>query len=152
MSYRVKMVLPVIGMVLLICGAGFAVMGGSREIKQPLPQSLDNLAAIKLVEIKEAGGQTILSGSFTMVTKKNRDIEGEAALAATGVDLDAAGKAEVEVSKKRDGSLGKEFEVEVRNLAPNASFNLFVDGQQVAVFMTDQRGALELELTNGPSR
>lgn len=152
MSYRVKMILPVIGMVLLVCGAVFAVMSDSREIKQPLPQSLDNLAAIKLVEIKEAGGQTILSGSLTMVTKKNRDIEGKATLGATGVDADAAGKAEVEVSTKRDGSVGKEFEVEVRNLAPNANFNLFVDRQQVAEFTTDQRGAVELEMTNSPSR
>ena len=152
MSYRVKMILPVIGMILLVCGAVFAVMGESREIKQPLPQSLDNLTAIKLVEIKDAGGQTILSGSFTMVTKKNRDIEGKATLTATGVDADAAGKAEVEVSTKKDGSVGKELEVEVRNLAPNANFNLFVDGQQVAVFTTDPRGAVELEMTNIPSR
>lgn len=151
MSYRMKMVLPVIGMFLLGCVVVLAVRKESREIKQPLPQSLDDLAAVRLIEVKDAGGQTVLSGSFTVVTKKTGEIEGEAMLAATGVDADATGKAEVEVSTKRDGSVGKELEVEVRNLAPGANFNLFVDGQQVTVFMTDPHGVAELELTNRPT-
>lgn len=152
MSYRVKMVLPVVGMFLLVCAVSMAVMGESREIKQPLPQALDDLAATKLVEIKDASGRAVLSGSFTMVTKKNRDVEGDATLAATGVDADAAGMAEVEVSTKKDGSVAKELEVEVRNLTPATNFNLFIDGRQVAHFATDPRGAAELEMRNSPSR
>ena len=150
MSYRLKMILPVVGMFLLGCVVVAAVSDDS-EIKQPLPQSLDNLAAVKLIEIRDAGGQTVLGGSFTIETKRNRDIEGAATLAPTGVDADAAGKAEIEVSAKRGGRVEKELEIEVRNLAPGASFNLFVDGQQVAGFATNPRGAAELELTNEPA-
>ena len=150
MSYRLKMILPLVGMFFL----GYVVVvavGEESEIKQPLPSSLDDLAAVKLIEIKDAGGQTVLGGSFTIVTKRNRNVEGEATLAPTGVDADAAGKAEVEVSAKKGGRVEKELEVEVRNLAPGANFSLFIDGQQVAGFTTNPRGAAELELSNEPA-
>jgi hypothetical protein len=150
MSYRVKMLLPVVGMFLLGCVVVAAVAGEGGEIKQPLPASLDDLAAVRLVEVRDAAGQIVLGGSFTMATKKNGDVEGEATLAATGVDADAVGKAEVEVSTK-NGNLDKELEIEVTKLAPGTTFNLFVDGQQAAVFTTDQQGAAELEMTNRPS-
>jgi hypothetical protein len=150
MSYRVKMMLPVVGMFLLGCVVVAAVTGEGGEIKQPLPASLDDLAAVRLVEIKDAGGQVVLGGSFTMATKANGDIEGEATLAATGAHADAAGKAEVEVST-RNGDVEKELEVEVSKLAPGTTFNLFIDGQQAAVITTNPRGHAELEMTNRPS-
>lgn len=145
------MILPVVVMFLAFGYAVLAIVrGGANEIKQPLLPSLDDLAAVRLVEVKNAGGQIVLSGSFTMTTKNNLDIEGEATLAATSVDADAAGKAEVEVSK-RNGNVEKELEVEVRKLAPGETFNLFIDGQQTAVIKTNQRGVAELEMTNRPS-
>ena len=150
MSYRMRMLLPVVGMFLVGCAVVAAVRGEGREIKQPLPPSLDELAAVRLVEVKDAAGQTVLSGSFTMTTKKNGDLEGEAKLAVTGVDADAAGKAEVEISTE-GGRAEKELEVEIRNLAPGATFNLFVDGQQAAALTTDARGAAELEMSNRPA-
>ena len=150
MSYRVKMILPVIGMFLLGCAVMAAVRGEGGEIKQPLPASLDDLAAVRLVEIKDAGGQVVLGGSFTTATKTNGDVEGEATLAATGVDTDAVGKAEVEVST-RNGNVDKELEVEVSKLVPGTAFNLFIDGRQAAVITTDHRGSAELEMTNRPS-
>ena len=150
MSYRLKMILPVVGMFLLGC-AVVAAVGEDSEIKQPLPPSLDDLAAVKLIEIRDAGGQVVLAGSFTMTTKPNRNVDGEATLAPAGVDQDAAGKAEVEVSTKKDGSVEKELEVEVRNLAPGASFDVFVDGQRAASFTTNPRGSAELEMSNEPA-
>jgi hypothetical protein len=70
MSYRVKMLLPVVGTFLLGCAVVAAVRGESREIKQPLPPSLDDLAAVRLVEVRDAAGQIVLGGSFKMATKK----------------------------------------------------------------------------------
>jgi hypothetical protein len=144
------MILPVVGMFLLGCVVVAAVRDKGREIKQPLPPSLDDLAAVRLVEVRNAAGQVVLGGSFTTATKKNGDVEGEARLASTGVDADAAGKAEVEVST-RNGNVDKELEVEVRKLAPATTFDLFIDGKQAASIITDQRGAAELEMTNRPS-
>lgn len=151
MSYRLKMILPVVGMFLLGCAVVAAVRNEGGELKQPLPQSLDDLASVKQIEIRDAGGQVVLQGSFAMTTKPNRDVEGEATLAATNADADAAGKAEVEVSTKKGGRVEKELEVEVHNLAPGASFDVFVDGQQAANFTTGPRGAAELELSNEPA-
>ena len=150
MSYRLKMMLPVVGMFLLGCVVVAAVTGEGREIKQPLPQSLDDLTAVRLVEVRDAAGQSVLGGSFTMTTKRNGDVEAEAALTATGADADAAGKAEVEVST-RNGNVEKELEVEVNRLAPGATFNVFIDGRQAAVITTNPRGHAELEMTNRPT-
>ena len=151
MSYRLKMILPVVGMFLLGCAVVAAVRNEGGELKQPLPPSLDDLAAVKQIEVRDAGGQVVLNGSFTMTTKPNRNVEGKATLAPTGADADAAGKAEVEVSTKKDGRVEKELEVEVGKLAPGASFSVFVDGRQAATFTTNPRGAAELELSNDPA-
>ncbi len=151
MSYRLKMLLPIVGMFLLGCAVVAAVRNEGGELKQPLPQSLDDLASIKQIEIRDAGSQVVLGGSFTTTTGPNRNVEGEAALAPTGADADAAGKAEFEVSTKRGGRVEKELEVEVRNIAPGASFSVFIDGRQAAAFTTNPRGAAELELSNEPA-
>jgi hypothetical protein len=146
------MVLPIVVMFLAFGYAVLAIVrGGAVEIKQPLPPSLDNLAAVKVVEIRDGGGRVILGGNFTITTKQNGEVEGVAPLAASGVDSDAAGKAEIEISNKKNGVVEKEFEIEVRNLAAQTPYLLFIDGQQAASFTTDPRGEVELEMTNGAS-
>jgi hypothetical protein len=153
MSYRVKMVLPLVGM-LLLCGyAAFAVIRSSKvqEVKQPLPSSVGDLAAAQLVEIKDAAGQIVLSGSFVVENKQDGDVEGKALLTGTGSNAEAKGEAEFEVSTKRNGETEKELEITVSKLAPGTSFNMFMDGQEVATFTTDREGAAELEMTNRPS-
>jgi hypothetical protein len=152
MEYRLKMMLPVVGMFLLFGAVTLVIVGNqNNEMKQPLPASLDNLATTRLVEIRDAGGQVVLSGSFTITTKDNGDIDGEATLTATAVGSNAEGKAEIEVSTEK-GTEEKELEVEVYKLTPRASFNLFVDGQQITAFSTNQRGDAELEITNQPQK
>jgi hypothetical protein len=153
MSYRWKMILPVVGMFLLFGYVALAVVRSrTDEIKQPLPPFLHDLAAVRLVEIRDASGQVVLSGNFTTTTGKDGDLEGEAPLTATGVDADAVGKAEVEVSTVKYGAVDKELEVAVRDLTPGTTFNLFVDGQQATSFTADHRGAAELEMSNRPSK
>lgn len=155
MSYRGKRILPLVGM-LLLCGyAAFAVIRSGnkvQEVKQPLPSSVGDLAAVKLVEIKDAAGQVVLSGSFVVENKQDGDVEGRALLAGTGVIAAAKGEAEFEISTNRNGSTEKELEVSVRKLSPGASFSLFVDGQQVAAFYTNGRGAAELEMKDAPAK
>jgi hypothetical protein len=147
------MILPVVVMCLTLGYATLAIVrGDAREIKQPLPPSLDNLAEVKLAEIRDVENRVILGGNFTLTTKKNGELDGAALLGATGVDTDAAGEAEIEISNKKNGSVEKELEVEVRRLAANTSYQLFIDGQQAASFKTDLRGAAELELTQDSSR
>jgi hypothetical protein len=149
------MVLPLVGL-LLLCGyAAFAVIRGAskaQEIKQPLPSSVGDLAAAKSVEIKDAAGHVVLSGAFVAEREQDGDVEGKALLTGTGNNAAAKGEAEFEVSTNKTGGTERELEVSVRQLAPGTSFSLFVDGQQVATFSTDQRGAAELEMKDAPTK
>lgn len=155
MSYRLKRILPVMGM-LLLCGyVTFAVIRTGnkvQEVKQPLPSSLSDLAAAKLVEIKDATGQIVLSGNFVLENRQDGDVEGRALLTGTGIHAESKGEAELEVSTLRNGGTEKELEVSVRKLAPATLFGIFVDGQQVATLTTNQRGAAELEMRAAPNK
>ena len=155
MSYKAKRVLPIIGM-LLLCGyAAFAVIRHSnkvQEVKHPLPSSIGDLAAAKLVEVRDAAGQVVLSGTFVVENKPDGDVEGKAILTGTGLNAGAKGEAEFEVSTDSRGMMEKELELSVHKLAAGTSFSMFVDGQQVVTFTTNQRGAAELEMKDAPAR
>ena len=155
MNYRVKRIIPVVGM-LLLCGyATLAVIrSGNKveEVKQPLPSSIGDLAAAKLVEMKDAAGQIVLSGNFVVENKQDGHVEGKALLTGTESNPAAQGKAEFEISTNKNGGTEKELEVSVRKLAPGTSFSLFLDGQQIATFSTNQRGAAELEMKDVSSK
>lgn len=155
MSYRVKRILPLVGM-LLLCGyATFAVIrSGKRmqEVKQPLPSSVGDLARAKLVEIKDAAGQIVLSGSLVVENKPDGDVEGIALLRGTGINATARGEAEFEVSTNKTGGTERELEVSVSKLAPATTYSMVIDGQQVATFSTNQRGAAKLEMKDAPTK
>jgi hypothetical protein len=152
MSYRVKSILPVAGMFLLTSVLiGMVVFGAGHKITEQLPSSLENLERSKLVEVKDENGNVILSGSFTVSTEADGDIEGVATLTAVGVDTTPRGSAELEVSKKQDGTVTKEFEIEVRKLKPATTFKVLVDGQLVSTIRTNARGTAEVELSNRPT-
>jgi hypothetical protein len=149
MSYKVKRILPLIGL-LLLCGyAAFAVIRTGKqaqEVKYPLPSSVGDLAAAKLVEIKDTSGQIVLSGTFVVENKQDGDVEGNALLTGIGVNAVAKGEAEFEVSRNINGTTERELEISVNKLTPGTSFSMFVDGRQVATFTTNLRGAAELEM------
>jgi hypothetical protein len=155
MNYRVKRILPLVGL-LLLCGyAAFAVIRSGnkvQKVKHDLPSSVGDLASAKLIEIKDATGQLILSGNFIAENKQGGDIEGKALLTGTGVNATAKGEAEFEVSRNRHGSTEAELEVSVRKLTPSTSFGLFIDGRQVAIFSTNLRGAAELEMKDATTK
>jgi hypothetical protein len=141
---------------LLLCGyAAFAVIRSSnkvQEVKQPLPSSIVDLAAAKLVEIKDPTGQIVLSGNFAPENKQGGAVEGKALLTGSGSNATARGEAEFEVSTTGNGGTEKELEISVSKLAPGTSFSLFIDGRQVATFSTNQRGAAELEMKDAPTK
>lgn len=149
MSSRTKALIPVVGMLFLFGFTGVAVTRQAREVKQTLPQSAGELTAAKLIEIKDAGGETVLSGAPTFATGRHGDVEGEAKLAGAG---GASGKAEFEVSAQRNGGRRQEIEVEARGLVSGASYTLHVDGRHAGAFTANGRGEAELELSSVPGR
>ena len=107
---------------MLLCGyAAFAVIRGAskvQDIKQPLPSSVGDLAAAKLVWIKDAAGHLVLSGAFVAKREQNGDVQGKALLTGAGNNAAAKGEAEFEVSTNKTGGTESELEVSVRQLAP----------------------------------
>lgn len=152
MSYKTKILIPILG-ILLVIGYAVAkvVTTDADEIKQALPANL-NLAEIKRVEVKDGGGQTVLSGDFGAAVTKGNEVERLAVLAGTGVDADAKGEAETEVSTQTNGVVEMEFELTVERLAAGATYKLIVDEQEIASFTTNHQGEAELELSNDTSK
>ena len=97
-----------------------------------------------VAEVKDAQGQVVLRGSFVLNEEPDDDVERKATLAPTGVDADASGEAEVEVT--RDGNPRRqEVEFSMKNLAPGASYTLVIDGKVFATIAADSRGSASHE-------
>ena len=94
--------------------------------------------------MRDAQGRIILSGPFQLVEEEDDDVERKAALAPTGVDADAAGKAEVEFSKAAPAN--QEVEFSIRNVSPKAAFTFVIDGVDVATVTADSRARAKVEL------
>jgi len=101
-------------------------------------------------EVRDGQGQVVLSGQFNPVDEDDEDIERKAALQPTGLDPDASGEAEVEVSKARPAN--QEIEFSVRHVEPGTAFTFVIDGQEVATAAADQRGRVDVELDVSASR
>lgn len=153
MSYRTKMLIPVVGMIIVLSYAAIKVMTSQAdEIERSLPPSITNLADAATIEIKTESGEVALSGNFTASSSKPDEVERKAVLTGAGAYANASGKAEIEISKMKNGAVGQELEIEVSRLAAGTTFSLFVDGQEVGTFTTDAKGGAEIEFSNSPGR
>ena len=97
-----------------------------------------------IAEVRDAQGQVILQGQFAQVEEEDEDLERKAVLQPTGVDPDATGEAEVEVSKAAPAS--QEIEFSLRNVAGGATFALVIDGREVGSVTSNDRGEADVEL------
>jgi hypothetical protein len=132
----------------LLSAVGLARLDGSDEAGT-LPAALGDLSRASAVEVKDAEGRVVLSGTFGAEQKDDDGArERKAALAATSGP--AKGEAEIEVTA--DATPRVELEIEVENLAASQTFTVYVDGQQAATLTTDARGKAEVELSSGGAR
>jgi hypothetical protein len=151
MSYKAKKLFSVVGMMLIFAFAAINVLSSDvHEVKQALPGSIGNLSEVKTIEVKDASGQLILSGTFSNAVQERKELERQAVLAATNVIPAATGVAEIEISTDNASFTEQELELSVKHLSAGTKFHLFVDGQEVAVFITNHQGKAELEFTNKP--
>jgi hypothetical protein len=137
-----RQLIPVLGMIGVLAVAAAQV---SRLSAQGLPAGMD-LTAAATVELRDGQGQTVLRGQFADAQDDDGDRERHAAPVAAGGDTDAAGAAEVEVSRLQNGAMEQEIEVTVRNLAPNTQLTIAIDGVDVGVLTTDSRGRGDFEV------
>ena len=110
-----------------------------------LPADVADLSNASTVEIKDNVGAVVLRGHFVEVPEDDDDLERKATLARSGTAAKATGQAEVEVSKANN-RLDQEVEVSVSNLAPGATYAVFIDSKQLGTFQTNKNGKGELEL------
>lgn len=147
MSFKIKTLIPMVGMLFLFGVAAIAVTRHARQLQHALPKSIGDLTKVKLIEIRDASGQQILRGAPEFTSEPDGDIAGFVVLEGLGT-TEAVGQAELEVSDEQKGVREQELEIEIKNLTPNATFSLYVDDKQVATFKSNSRGLAELELKN----
>lgn len=100
-----------------------------------------------LAEVKNAQGAVVLSGKFVPVVEDDEDLERKATLAPAGPDADAAGTAEVEVSKDKPAE--QEVEFAIRNVDPGVKFTFLIDGKEIGSAVADKKGRAEVDLNVG---
>ena len=137
--------IPAIGLAAIVAMSGYHV---AQLAAQGLPAGAD-LSNAATVELRDAQGAAVLRGQFAAVESTDGEQERHAALGPAGADTDAAGEAEVEVSRSSAGVLQQEVEIEVSNVAPNATWTLVIDGNTVGTLTSDSKGHGELEIESG---
>jgi hypothetical protein len=133
----------------------FGIVGvklGTIEAQSPPPTRpavvLGDLSTATIIQIRDPQGQIVLQGQFGK-DEENDETEREAKLAATGVDPDAEGKAETDVSLP-GRPVEQELEVEVNKLTPNTRFLVIIDSREIAAITTDARGHADEEWKSSP--
>ena len=94
-------------------------------------------------EVRTAGGQLVLRGTFMLVEEEDDDIERKAALAPTP-DGEVLGEAEVEFATEMP--VEQEVEFAARGLVAGATYILVVDGREIGSVAADGRGRIAIEL------
>jgi hypothetical protein len=124
----------------------------SRGSSRPLPANFLPVTNIKLVEIKDNTGQTILSGNFIATSVGcNRDEFGsEGLLITTGVDTNAKGDFEIEIERENGFIKKQVLKITVENLAPSTSFKIFLNSSDIATFTTNPDGRATIVFSNAP--
>ena len=133
-------VIPVIGLLCTVAVVGYMVVQLNGQATAPT----GDYTNASVAEVRDAQGQVMLRGQFTVVEEEDDDIERKAVLEQTGIDADAAGEAEVEFAKA--APTVQEVEFSARNLQPGATFTFVIDGHDVATATADRRGNAEVEL------
>lgn len=132
--------IPLGGLVATIAAAAYAVVQLSSQTQAPTGDFTNAATA----QVRDAQGQIVLQGDFMPPVEEDGGLERRATLAATGVDADANGEAEIEFAKT--AATEQEVEFTVHNLPPGASFTFVIDGTDVASATTNSRGSAEVEL------
>ena len=135
-----RQIIPVAGFIATIAMAAYMVVRLSAQDEAPV-RDFSNAA---VAEVHDGQGQVLLRGAFAVVPEADSDIERKARLESTGIDADATGEAEVEVST--EGPREQEIEFSVRNLQPGIALTFLIDGHVVGKATVDRRGRAEAEI------
>ena len=129
--------------------AAFLAVGIAAARLGPAPPSpvasMPDLSSAQFVEVRNAAGRTVLSGEFRDRTDPLGNVEKDAAL----VDRSGhrvIGEIEIEIPGPTALGQGQELEIDIIEIEKSAKHSVFVDDREVAVFTTDDRGSIDMEV------
>jgi hypothetical protein len=139
---RMPVALAVLLGAFLVVGLAAARLGPAPP---PPNASLPDLSGAQLVEVRNAAGRTVLSGEFRDRTDPLGNVEKDAALMDRS-GRRVIGEIEIEIPGPTALGQGQELEIDIIEIEKSAKHSLFIDDQEVAVFTTDDRGSIDMEV------
>jgi hypothetical protein len=133
----------------LIVLAAALVMAAScatKQVEQPLPQTIADLNAVKSVEIQDGSGQLLLRGEFATRSESASAVERKATLTGVG-KTNARASADIGIERSNGVVKKDEMEVQAEGLPAKATLKLIVDGQLATTFTTSDNGKVDLKLS-----
>jgi len=135
--------IPIAGFIATVAMAAYMVVQLSAQGEKPV----GDFSSAAVAEVHDAQGRVLLRGAFAAVPEADNDIERKARLESTGIDADAIGEAEVEVSTEPPRE--QEIEFSVENLQPGTALIFLIDGQTIGSGTVDRRGRADVEIDLG---
>jgi hypothetical protein len=116
-----------------------------------LPPALGPVIGIQQIEVRGPSGEIVLQGTFQSGGDDfggggggggGGEVQKQASLSSTGVDLDAKGQVKTRASSRRET-----LEIEGEKLNSNAQYTVIVDGFSLGALTTDGNGSFKIELS-----
>jgi hypothetical protein len=122
-----------------------ACAGATMKVDQSLSVPIDDLAALKTIEVTTQSGEVLARGTFADRQSSEGKIERVASLVSPAGNA-PRGSAEIEID--RSGGLSEEeITVKLQELPYPESCRLMADGRELTLFSTPERGKLQFKFT-----
>jgi hypothetical protein len=117
-----------------------------------LPDLLQPVTQINLIQVKDSQGRVVLTGSFNPTTSgcSSGDLNQDIFLTGTGATATASGRASVQVIKNTNITTTQNMDLILQNLAPSTPYDIFVNGRNIYTFTTGLDGRATVSLSNNP--
>jgi hypothetical protein len=107
------------------------------------PATLPDLSNANVVEVRDAGGRTVLSGEFRERVDALGNIKKDASLVERG-GRHVVGEIEIVLPGPTAMASGQELDIDIIELRPNVKHSIFIDDREVAAFTSDDRGSIDV--------
>jgi hypothetical protein len=124
---------------------------GSRDVVADAVTQFRDLSDATIVEVRTLGGDVAMSGELRDRVEPSGAVEKDAALLGRGYN-EVIGEIEIEIPRPGSSDPRQELEVDVIALRPRTPYQVFVNDQPAAVFTTDDRGSVDVELEFSPDK
>lgn len=135
-----------------VCGvliaAGLALTLVSQARPREAVVEIGDVSDAQIVEIRDHRGIDVMSGEFRSRVDVLGNTEKDAALLDRR-GATAIGEVELELPAAGRSDRRPELEVDIIGLAPRERFSVVIDDRIVAVFNSDDRGTVDMEIQEG---